>query len=85
MADGRSIGITAKLQNGQENWFSLRGVVKATVNDPKQLLGIKGASETSSIWKPYTVNETHYVDSLVWVLYVVPQQVETLNGHSAMF
>ena len=21
MADGRSIGITAKLQNGQENWF----------------------------------------------------------------
>ena len=25
--------------------------VKSKVNDPKQLLGIKGASETSSIWK----------------------------------
>ena len=26
-------------------------MLKSKVNDPKQLLGIKGASETSSIWK----------------------------------
>ena len=54
MTDGRSIGITAKFQNGEQNWFfpeEIEKGLKSKVNDPKQLLGIKGASETSSIWK----------------------------------
>ena len=28
MTDGRSIGITVKLQNGEENWFSLKKLRK---------------------------------------------------------